>query len=246
MYFAFFGFSLLVHDWLQSRRNLPERNDARRDISGCSACSCCSSTRCAPRFLASLDQYSSSRRKVLDNFSAAEFAADCEPRAARCSLSRRLAASLTEGLGSYWVKVVMSRDLFTNWDSDSDKIVYLPDDDPFWVQARTWVPRSRYAVHHADLSSGRCATSCRVRGAFHGNRHEHKFKAGIMISERRDNMPYYREDVRFMRQVIREAEVLIQNYLFLIENVKAAPPRARTRLQCARIQKARDTRPPQV
>ena len=183
--------------------------------------------------LASLDQYSSSRRKVLDNFLLQSSQQIANPGRA-VQFIERLAASLTEGLGSYWVKVVMSRDLFSNWDSDSDKIVYLPDDDPFWVQARTWVPRSRYSVM-TQTFVGPVRDFLQGKGAFMVIGMS-KFKAGIMISERRDNMPFYREDVRFLRQVIRETEVLIQNYLFLIENVKLRR-RERELAYNARIQK---------
>ncbi len=183
--------------------------------------------------LTSLDQYSSSRRKVLESFLLQSSQQIANPGRAGHFIEK-LANSLVEGLGSYWVKVVMSRDLFSNWDSDSDKIIYLPDDDPFWIQARTWVPKNRYAVL-TQTFVGPVRDFLQGRGAFMviGM---NKFKAGIMISERRDNMPYYREDVRFLRQVVREAEVLIQNYLFLIENVKLRR-RERELAYNARIQK---------
>ena len=167
--------------------------------------------------LASLDQYSSSRRKVLDNFLLQSSQQIANPGRA-VQFIERLAASLTEGLGSYWVKVVMSRDLFTNWDSDSEKIVYLPSDDPFWVQAKTWVRPGKYPVLTRAFV-GPVRDFLQGRGAYMVICMD-KFQSGIMISERRDNMPFYTEDVRFLRQVAREAEILIQNYLFLIESVK--------------------------
>lgn len=167
--------------------------------------------------LASLDSYTSARRKILDSFLLQSSQQIANPRRVN-NFIERLAQSLGEGLGCYWVKVIMSRDVFSNWDSDSDKIIYLPSDDPFWVQAKTWVRRGKYPLLTRTFV-GPVRDFLQGRGAYMVICME-KFKAGIMISERRDNMPFYSEDVRFLRQVARESEILIQNYLFLIENVK--------------------------
>ena len=144
----------------------------------------------------------------------------------------RLAASLSEGLGIGWTKVIMSRDLFLGWDTDSDKVVYLPPDDPFWSQARGRF--GRYPVLTRtfigpvrDFLQGHGGYLAITMG---------KFKAGILIPERRENMPFYNEDIRFLRQIAREAEILIQNYLFLIESVKLKR-RERELADNARIQR---------
>jgi protein phosphatase len=165
----------------------------------------------------SLDTFASARRKLLDNILLQSSGQIANPRRANLFIER-LAVSLSAGLGCYWAKLIMSRDLFTNWDSDSDKIVYLPADDPFWVQAKNWVRGRRYPLL-TQAFIGPVRDFLQSRGAFLVIVMD-KFKAGIMLSERKDNLPFYSEDVRFLRQVAREAEILIQNYLFLIENVK--------------------------
>lgn len=181
----------------------------------------------------SLDSYATSRRKVLDGILLQSSGQIANPGRAN-SFIERLAVSLSEGLGCYWAKVIMSRDLFTNWDSDSEKIVYLPADDPFWVQAKTWVRGRKYPLL-TQTFIGPVRDFLQARGAFLVIGMD-KFKAGIMVSERKDNLPFYSEDVRFLRQVAREAEILIQNYLFLIENVKLKR-RERELAYNARIQK---------
>jgi serine phosphatase RsbU (regulator of sigma subunit) len=181
----------------------------------------------------SLDSYASARRKILDAILLQSSGQIANPRRAN-SFIERLAVSLSEGLGCYWAKVIMSRDLFTNWDSDSETIVYLPADDPFWVQAKNWVRGRKYPLL-TQTFIGPVRDFLQSRGAFLAIGME-KFKAGIMVSERKDNLPFYSEDVRFLRQVAREAEILIQNYLFLIENVKMKR-RERELAYNARIQK---------
>lgn len=167
--------------------------------------------------LTSLDQYTSARRKILDSFLLQSSQQIANPGRVNHFIDR-LAQSLSDGLGCYWSRVIMDRDLFTNWDSDSEKIVYLPSDDPFWVQAKTWVRPGKYPVLTRAFV-GPVRDFLQGRGAYMVICMD-KFQSGIMISERRDNMPFYTEDVRFLRQVAREAEILIQNYLFLIESVK--------------------------
>lgn len=165
----------------------------------------------------SLDSYATSRRRVLDGILLQSSGQIANPRRADRFIER-LALSLSEGLGCYWAKLLMSRDLFTNWKSDSERIVYLPADDPFWVQAKTWVRGRKYPLL-TQAFIGPVRDFLQSKGAFLVIVMD-KFKAGIMVSERRDNLPFYSEDVRLLRQVAREAEILIENYLFLIENVK--------------------------
>ncbi|MBX3723635.1 MAG: serine/threonine-protein phosphatase [Turneriella sp.] len=183
--------------------------------------------------LASLDSYTSARRKVLDSFLLQSSQQIANPRRVNHFIDR-LAASLSEGLGTGWTKVIMSRDLFLGWDTNSDKVIYLPPDDPFWAQSRGRFNRGKYPVLTRtfigpvrDFLQGHGGYLAVTMG---------KFKAGILIPERRENMPYYNEDIRFLRQIAREAEVLIQNYLFLIENVKLKR-RERELADNARIQK---------
>jgi serine phosphatase RsbU (regulator of sigma subunit) len=183
--------------------------------------------------LISLDQYTAARRKILDSFLLQSSQQVANPGRVNTFIEY-LASSLGEGLGCYWVKVIFSRDLFHNWDSASDKIIYLPPDDPFWIQARTWVPRKRYPLL-TQTFIGPVRDFLQARGAFMILSMD-KFKAGIMISERRGQMPFYSEDVRFLRQITREAEILIQNYVYLIENVKLKR-RERELAFNARIQK---------
>lgn len=183
--------------------------------------------------LASLDSYTSARRKILDAFLLQSSQQIANPRRVNHFIDR-LAASLSEGLGTSWTKVIMSRDLFLNWDTDSDKVVYLPPDDPFWSQSRSRFARGKYPVLTRtfigpvrDFLQGHGGYLAVTMG---------KFKAGILIPERRENTPYYNEDIRFLRQIAREAEILIQNYLFLIENVKLKR-RERELADNARIQR---------
>lgn len=183
--------------------------------------------------LASLDSYTSARRKILDAFLLQSSQQIANPRRVNHFIDR-LAASLSEGLGTSWTKVIMSRDLFLNWDTDSDKVVYLPPDDPFWSQSRSRFSRGKYPVLTRtfigpvrDFLQGHGGYLAVTMG---------KFKAGILIPERRENTPYYNEDIRFLRQIAREAEILIQNYLFLIENVKLKR-RERELADNARIQR---------
>lgn len=183
--------------------------------------------------LLSLDTYASARRKVLDAILLKSSGQIANPGRVD-NFIERLAQLLSEGLGCYWARVIMSRDLFTNWDSNSDKIIYLPADDPFWVQAKTWVRGRRYPLL-TQTFIGPVRDFLQSRGAFLVVMMD-RFKAGIMISERKDSLPFYGEDVRFLRQVAREAEILIQNYLFLIENVRLKR-RERELAYNARIQK---------
>jgi len=185
--------------------------------------------------LTSLDNYAVNRSKVLDTFllrSAGEIA---NPRRVNHFVDR-LAASLAEGLGSQWVKVVMADDLFMNWQSESDRVIHLAADDPFWVASKTWVHRgtSPYRLL-TQTFVGPVRDFLQSRGAFMIIGME-KFKAGILIADRRDGTPYYSEDVHFLRRVARESEALIQNYLYLIENLKLKR-RERELAMSARIQK---------
>lgn len=168
--------------------------------------------------ITSLDQYTSNRRKILDSFLLKSSEQIANPRRVN-NFVERLAASLSDGLGCYWVRVIMSRDLFVNWESDSDKIIHLPPDDPFWTATNVWTRKTnRYPVL-TQTFVGPVRDFLQARGGFMVIGLS-KFQAGILISDRRDATPFFGEDVRFLRQVAREAEVLIQNYLFLIENVK--------------------------
>lgn len=185
--------------------------------------------------LTSLDSYAVNRRKVLDAFllqSAGEIA---NPRRVNHFIER-LANSLSEGVGSVSVKVVMSRDLFSTWRSENDKVIYLPPDDPFWVASQTWVHRgtSPYRLL-TQTFVGPVRDFLQSRGAFMFVGME-KFKAGLLVAERRDGTPYYGEDVSFLRRVAHESETLIQNYVYLIEHLKLQK-RERELATSARIQK---------
>ncbi len=183
--------------------------------------------------LASLDSYTSARRKVLDSFLLQSSQQIANPRRVSHFIDR-LAGSLSEGLGTGWTKVIMSRDLFLNWDTDSDKVIYLPSDDPFWSQTRGRLRRGKYPVLTRTFI-GPVRDFLQSHGGYLAVTMG-KFKAGILIPERRENIPYYNEDIRFLRQIAREAEILIQNYLFLIENVKLKR-RERELADNARIQR---------
>ncbi|MCX7633040.1 MAG: SpoIIE family protein phosphatase [Turneriella sp.] len=167
--------------------------------------------------LLSLDSYAATRQRVLDAIFLRSSGQIANPRQADRFIERT-ALLLTEGLGCYQAKVVFSEALFSNWHSESRYIIYLPDDDPFWAETRGWLRGRSYPLF-TQVFFGPVRDFLRTHGGFMLVAMQN-FKAAIMVSERRDGLPYYGEDVRFLRQVARAAEMLIRNYLFLIENVK--------------------------
>jgi len=183
--------------------------------------------------ITSLDRNTSSRRKVLANFVLQSSQQIANPRRVNQFIDR-LATSLTEGLGSNWAKIIMSRDLFQNWESESERIIYLPGDDPFWTQVHNR-RRGRKFLILTQAFVGPVRDFLQSHGAYMlialG-----KFDAGLLISERREGMPYYTEDTDFLRRIAHETETLIQNYIFLIENVKLRR-RERELADNARIQR---------
>lgn len=183
--------------------------------------------------LTSLDKHAASRKRILDSILLKSSQQVANPRRINLFIDR-LALQISEGLGTHWAKFVLSRDLFQNWSAESDRVLLLPADQPLWVQIKAWI----HPVRHPVLTQtfvGPVRDFLQAQGAFMMVSMG-KFKAGILVSERKDKMPFYSEDVQFLRQVVKESEILIQNYLFLIERVKLRR-RERELAFSARIQK---------
>ncbi|HRP69841.1 MAG TPA: hypothetical protein PLY93_09955, partial [Turneriella sp.] len=134
--------------------------------------------------LTSLDTYTHARRQSLDAFLSQSFQQISNPQRVN-QIVDRIATLLSEGLSASWAKVVVSNDLFRDWVVSSDKVVALPSDDPFWIEAYRPLRKGRFLVLTRTFI-GPVRDFLQKQGGYLVITMS-KFKAGILIAERREN-----------------------------------------------------------
>ncbi|MBV6494170.1 MAG: hypothetical protein LDLANPLL_02196 [Turneriella sp.] len=167
--------------------------------------------------LTSLDSFAYARRKNFENFLSQSFQQITNPRRVN-QIVESIATLLREGLGAIWVRIVISNDVFRGWMPKNDKVLFLSPDDPFWLGGNRPTRKGRLSVLTRTFI-GPVRDFLQKHGGYLvitiG-----KFKAGILIAERQGNMPYYSEDMRFLKRAAAEVEALIQNYVYLVDSLK--------------------------
>lgn len=125
---------------------------------------------------------------------------------------------LAEALQVRKVELVFSGEIFSGWDPDNDSVFFLDDDHPVWSVIEFWRKARSFPVF-TQTAVGPVRDLLQKKGDFLLVA-LNKFKAAVIISEKKNNVPVSSEDVRFLKNVVRQLEPLLENYRFLLSTIQ--------------------------
>ncbi len=147
----------------------------------------------------------------------------------------KLLNTLQEGLGVPKVKLIFSSEIFREWTIDSDRVSFLPDDHPLWLQLKFWQRARGHYPAYTQTAIGPIRDLLIKENGFLLIAFD-KFNAVALVSQRTSREPILSEDVKFLRQVLRLSEPLMENYRYQIDNIQLRRRERELELS-ARIQK---------
>ena len=124
-----------------------------------------------------------------------------------------------EGIKASWVKILFCKDEFANWHIENQNVLFLESQDRLWSQLQFWKKTSQPYSAFTQTIGGSIKKSLQKLDGFAIIPFK-KFRIAIMISKKSNKAAYLYEDINFLKNILKEAELLLENYKFLIANIQ--------------------------
>jgi sigma-B regulation protein RsbU (phosphoserine phosphatase) len=122
------------------------------------------------------------------------------------------------GLGALKVTFLLNEDLFGEWIKEKYNIKLIKDDDPIWnYRRKRFLIRPKLLVSLKDKGYPELFLK-KYSGVVLIFFPE--FKSGIVLSEKTNQTPYISEDMKYIFDLVRQIEPVLQNYKLLIDNLE--------------------------
>lgn len=129
----------------------------------------------------------------------------------------RLDKIIKNTLDISWMRIVLKDNVFPGWNINYQNIHFLPSSSPLWGQTNLLKKAISYP-YFTGVASAIIKDFLQNQGAFIMIAYQN-FPAMILLSEKKSQMPFNTEDIRFMRSFLKQTEPFFLNYQFLITNI---------------------------
>lgn len=116
------------------------------------------------------------------------------------------------------ITLLLSRDLFGSWLREKNNLRFVDNDDPVWnFKKKKFLFSGNRTVTLANKGIAELYLkkySGTIFIVFNN------FKAAIILSEKINSTPYLSEDIKYIRDLIRQIEPIMENFKLLIDNIE--------------------------
>lgn len=116
-----------------------------------------------------------------------------------------------------WMRIVLKDNIFPGWNINYHNVHMLSSSSPLWNQMNLLKKAISYP-YFTGVASAIVKDFLQKQGAFIMIAYQN-FPAMILLSEKKNQMPFNTDDVYFMRSFLKQTEPFFQNYQFLITNM---------------------------